>query len=142
VTVYAMEVDRIGEFVGKAISVPAVDAGIFLALIAYMLFSEPWLAGVALAFFVPQAVLVAWFQRKVNLEVGERIKILRQINEEALGLLDGRKGFSFSFVAVATRASDRLRIRFHHLEYLLKYLVLLLIQAARISVLVVGGYTW
>lgn len=80
-TVYAAEVDQIGEFAGKTISVPVVDAGIFPALIASMLFSEPWLAGVALAFFVPQAVLVAWFLRKVNLKVGERIKILRKTDD-------------------------------------------------------------
>lgn len=140
VTIYSLEVDPIGEFAGQSISVPVVEGGIFLAVMTYMIYSEPLLAAVALAFFVPQIILVALFQRRINEQVGKRITILRKGNEEALGLLDGREGFRFTLVAAITRAVYHLRLRIYHLKFLMKYIVLFLIYAARISVLGVGGY--
>lgn len=140
VTVYALEVDPVGEFAGQAISVPVVEGGIFLAVIGYMLFTEPILALVALAFFAPQAVLVPYLQEKINALTGTRIKLLRGASEEALGVLDGQPSAGLPQVISATRGVYGLRIKIYQLKYLMKYAVLFLIFAARIAVLGVGGY--
>ncbi len=140
VTLYAMEVDPIGEFAGQAISVPTVEGGIFLAVMGYMIYTEPLLAAVALTFFVPQIILVPVIQRRINQRTGNRIKLLRQTTEETLGILDRRPGFGFPFVVMATRTIFALRIQIYRLKYFMKYAVLFLIFASRIAVLGAGGY--
>lgn len=140
VSVYTSEVDPVGEFAGQAISVPIVEGGIFLSIMGYMVFTQPLLAAVALAFFAPQLVLVPVVQFKINQRTSGRIRLLRRASEETLSLLDRRPGGRFPFVAMATRLVYGLRIDIYRLKYLMKYVVLFLIFSARIAVLGVGGY--
>src|ERR1700730_2566273 len=60
------EVEPIGAFVGASVSEPLLQGGILLSVLAYMIHLDPWMAGTALALFIPQLVFVPLMQGAMN----------------------------------------------------------------------------
>jgi ABC-type multidrug transport system fused ATPase/permease subunit len=72
------EVEPIGGFVGASVSEPLLQGGVLLSVLAYMIHVDLWMAGSALALFVPQLVFVPLMQGAVNRRTGVRVQIIRQ----------------------------------------------------------------
>ena len=74
------EAEPIGSFAGLAVSQPLLQLGILSSVVGYMIFLEPLLALVSLAFFVPQLIFVPWLQSAVNRRAQDRILTKREIS--------------------------------------------------------------
>lgn len=72
------ETEAIGKFVGSAISEPVVQFGTLVSVVGYIAATQPRLGLVVLLIVIPQAVIVLLTQRRVNVLVAERVRILRQ----------------------------------------------------------------
>jgi hypothetical protein len=72
VAMIATEAEAVGKFVGDCISTPTVQAGTLLSVLGYMLYTEPLLGLVVLLIALPQVLIVAMIQRRINTLVRER----------------------------------------------------------------------
>ena len=80
VSMLTSEVEKLGGFAGQAISQPLLQIGTAMVVVAYMLFIEPLVAGVALALYAPQLFIVPWLQGKIN-----ELALTRAVNVRKLG---------------------------------------------------------
>jgi ABC-type bacteriocin/lantibiotic exporter with double-glycine peptidase domain len=80
ITMILEEAEPIGGFTGISISEPLLQGGVLVSVIGYMLFLEPRLALLGLAFFVPQMVLVPLLQLAINRRAQARILTKRGIS--------------------------------------------------------------
>lgn len=83
----AMMVDEalpIGGFVGMSISEPLLQGGILASVIGYMVFLEPYMALLSLAFLVPQMIFVPLMQRAINRRAEARIKTIREVSGDMI----------------------------------------------------------
>jgi ABC-type multidrug transport system fused ATPase/permease subunit len=83
------EVEPIGGFVGASVSEPLLQGGVLLSVLAYMIHVDLWMAGSALAFFVPQLVFVPLMQGAVNRRTGVRVQIIRQLSVSVVEAISG-----------------------------------------------------
>jgi ABC-type multidrug transport system fused ATPase/permease subunit len=72
VTTISSQAEAVGKFVGDCISTPIVQAGTFLSVLSYMLYTEPRLGVVVLLIAIPQLFVVPMIQRRINVHVRER----------------------------------------------------------------------
>ena len=80
ITMVLEEAEPIGGFTGVSLSEPLLQGGILVSVIGYMLFLEPRLALLGLAFFVPQMVFVPLLQLAINRRAQARILTKRGIS--------------------------------------------------------------
>jgi len=84
----AMMVDEalpIGGFVGMSVSEPLLQGGILASVIGYMVFLEPYMAFLSLAFLAPQMIFVPLMQRAINHRAAARIKTIREVSSDMIG---------------------------------------------------------
>lgn len=133
ISVLSQEVEGMAGFCGNAFTELIVSGGTALAMFGYMLVVQPTLALVAGAFFVPQMLLVPWFQRRVNAISEERIDIRRDMT----AALEDRDAKRFGgVVGTLTDCS----IRLAKTKSLGKIVVNFLSKLAPLSVLMFGGW--
>jgi ABC-type multidrug transport system fused ATPase/permease subunit len=89
VSMIVAEVEPIGGFVGGSVSEPALQGGVLLSVLAYMIHLELWVAVAALAIFLPQFVAVALMQHAINQRTAKRIGILRQLGTSVIAAAEG-----------------------------------------------------
>ncbi|MBI2741654.1 MAG: ABC transporter ATP-binding protein [Rhodospirillales bacterium] len=82
VSVIIEEVEPIGGFTGVSVSEPLLQGGILVSVIVYMLYLDPTLALVTLAFFLPQLVFVPLLQQAINLRARARILTKRGLSSD------------------------------------------------------------
>lgn len=82
------EAEPIGGFTALSISEPILQIGILVSVFAYMLFLQPELALLGLAFFIPQMVLVPLLQRAINRRASDRIVVKREMSGMIVGEMD------------------------------------------------------
>ena len=83
----AMMVDEalpIGGFVGMSVSEPLLQGGILVSVIGYMVFLEPYMIFLSLAFLVPQMIFVPLMQRAINRRAEERIRTIRAVSSDII----------------------------------------------------------
>ena len=83
----AMMVDEalpIGGFVGMSVSEPLLQGGILASVIGYMVFLEPYMALLSLAFLAPQMVFVPLMQRAINRRAADRIRTVREVSSDMI----------------------------------------------------------
>jgi ABC-type multidrug transport system fused ATPase/permease subunit len=88
VAMIVAEVEPIGGFVGGSVSEPALQGGVLLSVLAYMIHLEPWVAFATLVIFMPQIVVVALMQSAINRRTATRIGILRQLGTSIISAPD------------------------------------------------------
>ncbi|WP_170764053.1 ABC transporter transmembrane domain-containing protein [Ruegeria lacuscaerulensis] len=76
-TAISAEAEELGKFAGGAFSDPVVQIGTLISVIGYISSTQPGLGMIALSMIVPQIIIVLMSQRKVNIFVAERVRILR-----------------------------------------------------------------
>ncbi|WP_037310267.1 ABC transporter transmembrane domain-containing protein [Ruegeria halocynthiae] len=80
-TAISAEAEELGKFAGGAFSDPVVQIGTLISVIGYISSTQPGLGLIALSMIVPQIVIVLMSQRKVNIYVAERVRILRSATD-------------------------------------------------------------
>jgi ABC-type bacteriocin/lantibiotic exporter with double-glycine peptidase domain len=135
VSIVGAEVEKLGGFVGEALSQACVNTAMLLGVATYMLVVQPSIALFALAFLLPQVLLTPLLQRRLNTLVEERVELVRDLGDE--------------ISAFDTEPADRLdlltriyrnRMRFYLLKFLLKTMLNLLRALGPVTVLIFGGY--
>ena len=76
-TAISAEAEELGKFAGGAFSDPVVQIGTLISVIGYISSTQPGLGMIAFSMIVPQIIIVLISQRKVNVYVAERVRILR-----------------------------------------------------------------
>ena len=80
VSIVVSEVEAVGGFVGGSFCDPLLNAGILISVFGYMLFMQPWMAGVALLIFCPQLLFIPFLQNAINLRTKRRIEKVRGLS--------------------------------------------------------------
>lgn len=81
-TAISAEAEELGKFAGGAFSDPVVQIGTLVSVIGYISSTQPGLGMIAFSMIVPQIIIVLFSQRKVNIFVAERVRILRSATDE------------------------------------------------------------
>jgi ABC-type bacteriocin/lantibiotic exporter with double-glycine peptidase domain len=131
------EAEPIGGFVGVSVSEPLLQGGILVSVVGYMLFLEPWLALLGIAFFVPQMVFVPLLQHAINLRARERILIKREISG---AIADNGHGDDALSQTGAIRRVFTLQMGIYWRKYSMNLLMNLMHHLAVAVVLCVGGW--
>lgn len=133
------EVEPIGGFVGASVSEPLLQGGIMISVLAYMIHLDLWMAGTALALFLPQLVFVPLMQGATNRRAGARVRIIRLLSisvVEAAGRDDARDRTDDQRIE---RVFD-LNMGIFRLKFTMNFLMNLSTQLQIIGVLLVGGW--
>jgi len=131
------EAEPIGGFVGVSLSEPLLQGGILVSVVGYMLFLEPRLALLGIAFFVPQMVFVPLLQHAINLRARERILIKREISG---AIADNSHGGDAPSQTGAIRRVFALQMGIYWRKYSMNLLMNLMHHLAVAAVLCVGGW--
>src|SRR5215471_14945230 len=75
------EVEDLGNFFGEALSTPAFHGAMLLGTIGYMVFTNPWMAGLGMILFPVQIFFVRKLQRRVSHLSRERVRLVRGISD-------------------------------------------------------------
>ena len=63
VSIILSEADPVGGFIGQSVTEPVLHGGVLISVFTYLLFLQPWMAGIALLLFAPQLVFVPLMQK-------------------------------------------------------------------------------
>lgn len=135
-SIIAAEAEKIGAFVGEAVSFPLLQIGVVVSIAGYMLIVEPIMAAVAIAFFIPSLVIVPIIQNKVNELAEERTEKTRALGENVLEEAADNTDESESLI----KTVYELRIRIFYYKYFMKFLNNLIGHLGPLSILMVGGW--
>jgi ABC-type bacteriocin/lantibiotic exporter with double-glycine peptidase domain len=141
VPIVHQEAEEVGGFVGEGISGPFVQGGTFVAILGYMLVTEPLLAAIAAVFLLPQIVLMPMLQRFINRLIASRIELQRELATLIAQITpDSDEVPSESELRSQIGSVYRNRMRIAVLKFLGKMAVNTLNNLAPLAALVVGGY--
>ncbi|EFL90320.1 putative ATPase [Ahrensia sp. R2A130] len=138
VAVLGSEADYVGEFVGTGFSDLVADGAKLLFAIGYMLIVEPLVTLVALAFFIPQIILVPLIQKRLNHYMRQRTDYVRDLSDDVSSAQEGDCGEDEKKRVLGDIFDNRASST--SLKYLMKALVNIINSLAPLSVLVFGGY--
>lgn len=135
-SIIAAEAEKVGAFVGEALSFPLLQAGIVASVAGYMLIVEPVIAIIAIAFFVPSLLVVPLIQKKINELAEDRTTRTRELGENVLEENDGNRDDSDRLIETIYG----IRIRIFYYKYFMKFLNNLIGHLGPLSILMVGGW--
>ncbi|WP_295311319.1 ABC transporter ATP-binding protein [Roseobacter sp.] len=136
VSIVGAEVEKLGGFVGEAISGACANLAMLLGVVVYMFVVEPQIAVFALAFLVPQIILTPFLQRRLNDLVEERVSMLRDLGD---AISDSEKDTRDRGPGLIKDIYTN-RMRYFILKFILKSSLNLLNSLGPITVLLFGGY--
>jgi ABC-type bacteriocin/lantibiotic exporter with double-glycine peptidase domain len=139
VSMIAAETEQLGGFVGEAVAQPLLSAGILLSVASYMLWTEPQVALVAFAFFIPSLLIAPWLQARINRYGKQRTELLRELSQGVVvdeghseeKRTDGFKDLIGEIYAV--------RVRLYAVKFFAKFLNNFMGHLGGLAVLVFGG---
>ena len=141
ISIIVSEVEAVGGFVGSSFCDPLLNAGVLLSVFGYMLFTQPWLALVALMIFCPQLLFVPFLQKAINLRTKQRIERLREVSVDIVneGADDASKRSKKMFLR---RIKDvyRLNMQIFVRKFGMIFLMNLLYTLGVIGILAVGAW--
>lgn len=136
VSIIVSEVEKLGGFVGEALSQSCANIALLLGVIAYMFIVEPGIALFAIGFMVPQIVLVPFMQKRLNELVEDQVGYVRALGD-AVADMDGAAREDGPKVLEKIFGN---RMKFNLLKFTLKAALNLLNALGPLCVLVYGGY--
>src|SRR5687767_7752947 len=92
ISIIVSEVESVGAFVGSSFSEPLLNAGILLSILGYMLYTQPWMALVALLIFCPQLLFIPFLQEAINRRTQRRIETMRALSVDIVDEAAERDG--------------------------------------------------
>lgn len=81
--VLGSEIDKLGGFVGAGLSEAATDIAILGGLVAYMFWTEPAVAAVAMALLAPQVLIAPLLQRRIDRLTSRQARLGRALGARA-----------------------------------------------------------
>lgn len=136
VSIVGSEAEKLGGFVGEALSQACVNITMLVGVLSYMLVVEPRIAAFALAFLIPQALITPFMQRRLNELVETRVQYLRDLGDEIAQDDVVRKDDAQRFLP---KIFDN-RMKYFALKHVLKTVLNVLNGLGPFTVLVFGGY--
>ncbi len=138
VSMLSGEVEPVGVFGGNAFAQLVTEGGVLLAILGYMLFTEFWLAVVAIIAFVPQAIATPLLQNRINEQSAKRRVHIRAVGDDAVAIGRGEQRHKKGLHRILQIFKHRLTI--FRFKFILKAILNLCDHAADLAVLGVGGY--
>ena len=138
VSMLTSEVEPVGGFGGDAYAQIVTEGGVLLTIFAYMIYTEFWLAVVAIAAFIPQAIATPLVQDRINAQSAARVAEIRAVGSDVLDIKDGDEQKRTSARGRIKRIFD-IRLLIFKLKFGLKALLNFLDHSADLVVLGVGG---
>ena len=136
VSIVGAEVEKLGGFVGEALSGACANAAVLLGVVGYMLVIAPKIAVFALAFLIPQIVLTPIIQRKLNALIEKRVKLLRRLGDNVTDMAQQvREDQDETLDGIYKN-----RMRYFLLKFAMKAALNLLNASGPMTVLLFGGY--
>lgn len=82
ISIIVSEVEAVGTFVGSSFAEPVLNGGILLSVLAYMVYTQPWMALVAFVMFCPQLLFIPFLQDAINRRTRRRIETMRALSND------------------------------------------------------------
>jgi len=141
ISMIVSEVESVGGFVGSSFSEPLLNGGMLLSIFGYMLFTQPWMALVALLIFCPQMLFIPLLQGAINRRTKRRIETMRALSVDIVDEAADRKGVR-THKTFRQRIANvyRLNMQIFVRKYGMNFLMNLLHQLGIIGILAVGGW--
>lgn len=133
------EAEPIGGFTGLSVSEPLLQGGILASVVGYMLFLEPLLALLGLAFFLPQLVFVPLIQGAINRRAQARILTKREISGTLVESV-APSGSPWGFAGDLIERVFALNMGIYRLKYFMNLLMNLMHHLGVAVALGVGGW--
>jgi ABC-type bacteriocin/lantibiotic exporter with double-glycine peptidase domain len=141
ISMIVSEVESVGGFVGSSFSEPLLNGGMLLSIFGYMLFTQPWMALVALLIFCPQLLFIPFLQEAINRRTKRRIETMRALSVDIVNEAADRAGARTPETFRQRIASVyRLNMQIFVRKYGMNFLMNLLHQVGIIGILAVGGW--
>jgi ABC-type bacteriocin/lantibiotic exporter with double-glycine peptidase domain len=141
ISIIVSEVESIGGFVGASFSEPMLNAGILLSILGYMIFTQPWLALVALLIFCPQLLFIPFLQDAINLRTKQRIQTMRALSVDIVNEAAEREGVR-THQTFRRRIANvyRLNMEIFRRKFGMNFLMNLLYHLGIVGILGMGGW--
>jgi ABC-type multidrug transport system fused ATPase/permease subunit len=141
ISIIVSEVESVGGFVGSSFSEPMLSGGILLSILGYMIFTQPWMALIALLIFCPQLLFIPFLQDAINLRTKRRIQTMRALSVDIVDDTpdEARERTKTTF---RRRIKDvyRLNMQIYMRKFGMNFLMNLLYTLGVIGILAVGGW--
>jgi ABC-type bacteriocin/lantibiotic exporter with double-glycine peptidase domain len=133
------EVEPIGGFIGISVSEPLLQGGILVSVLSYMLYLDPGLTLLALAFFLPQLVFVPLLQAAINRRAQSRILTKRGLSSEIIRTA-GQPDREWKWAEEPIMRVFTLNMGIYKLKYTMNLLMNVMHHSAVAVALGVGGW--
>lgn len=143
VSMLMAESEDVGKFASASLSVPLLQTGTILWVMAYLLWVEPLIAVLAILIYAPQVFLVPKIQRNINRLARRRTGIMRKLGREAVDfdkLAEGEQARPRTRTSLFVELVFKIRMIIYRQKYILTFLGNFLNSLGVLVVLVVGGY--
>lgn len=148
VSMVTAESEPLGGMMGDAISLPILQAGQMITILAFLMVQSVWFGLAASALIPVQAWLVPRMQRNINLLNRERVRTVRRfatvIGESSAGAIHLRKsgGVRYWQAVISNRLSQLYDIRFeiYQKKFFMKFVNNLITQLTPLMFFSIGGY--
>jgi len=141
ISIIVSEVEDVGGFIGSSFSEPVLNGGILLSVFGYMLYTQPWLALVAIALFCPQFLFIPLLQEAINKRTKSRIKVMRALSVDIVNEAADRAGVREE-KTFRRRVGEvyRLKMEIFYRKFGMNFLMNLFHHLGTIGILAVGGW--
>ena len=136
ISIVGAEVEKLGGFVGEALSQACANTAMLVGVFAYMFVVEPKIAVFAIAVLIPQILLTPFIQRHLNVLVERRVGLLRDLGDEISDMDAEKRDKCLDIIPHIFRN----HMRFFLLKFGMKSLLNILNALGPVTVLIVGGY--
>ena len=141
IPVLISEVESVGGFIASSFSVPILNGGILLSVLGYMLYTQPWLALVAILLFCPQVMFIPLLQAAINRRTASRIRVLRAVSVNIVdGAVDGAQAGDEKKFLHRIHDVYRLNMEIFRRKFGMNFLMNLLYHLGVIGILSVGSW--
>jgi ABC-type bacteriocin/lantibiotic exporter with double-glycine peptidase domain len=134
------EVEPIGGFAGVAVSEPLLQGGILVSVVGYMLYLDPRLALLGLAFFLPQLVFVPLMQGAINRRAQARILTKRELSGDVIEAAGEGGDGDWEWARAPIERVFSLNMGIYKLKFSMNLLMNLMHHSAVAVALGVGGW--
>lgn len=143
VSMLMAESEAVGEFASASLSVPLLQIGTIVWVMAYLLWVQPLIAVLAILTYAPQVFLVPKIQRNINRLASRRIHIMRKLGRESVNfdhLTDSEQARLRTRTSLFVELVFKIRLIIYRQKFILTFLGNFLNSLGILIVLVVAGY--
>jgi ABC-type multidrug transport system fused ATPase/permease subunit len=139
VSMVAAESEDVAGFVAESLSVPLLQGGTIVGVLAYLVWVQPLIAALAIILYLPELIIIPWRQQVINRLGRLHVRLLRALGDTIVAGLEPVPTPASRFPALARRAFT-IRMATYRLKYLLTFLGNFLDAGGPLAVLVIGGW--